>query len=107
MLVGCKTVRGYNSHEISDGHVCDLMRYHHLITTAVLIAVAHATGRASQQPFDVPVLAPNITDIIQKIVDTHQIPGLALAVVRKNGHSEFGTWGNRSEDGATVTEDVC
>ena len=107
MLVGCETVRGYKSHEISDGHVCDLMRYRHLITTTALIAVAHVTGRASQQPFNVPVLTPDLTDIIQKIVDTHQIPGLALAVVSKNGHSEFGTWGKRSEDGATVTEDVC
>ena len=107
MLVGCETVRGYKSHEISDGHVCDLMRYRHLITTTALIAVAHVTGRASQQPFNVPVLTPDLTDIIQKIVDTHQILGLALAVVSKNGHSEFGTWGKRSEDGATVTEDVC
>ncbi|KAF8270680.1 beta-lactamase/transpeptidase-like protein [Lactarius quietus] len=27
-------------------------------------------------------------------------------VVRKDGHSEFGTWGKRSEDGAKVTEDT-
>ena len=96
-------------HAIDDDHVCDLMRLHHLIrviiTTTALIE--HAT--ASQHPFDVlePVLTPDLTDIIQKIVDTQQIPGLALAVVRKNGHSEFATWGKRSEDGATVTEDVC
>ena len=58
-----------------------------------------------------PVLTPDLTDIIQEVVDSHRIPGLALAVVRKNGHPlghpEFGTWGKKSEDGSRVTEDVC
>lgn len=89
---------------IDVGHVCGFMRIHHLITIALF---AHVT--AKQLPFNTfePVLTPGLTDIIQGIVDKHQVPGLALAVVRKNGYSEFGTWGKRSEDGARVTEDVC
>jgi hypothetical protein len=80
------------------------MRIHHLISIALF---AHAT--AKQHPFDVPelVLTPDLTDTVQEILDRHQVPGMALAVVRRNGHSEFGTWGKRSEDGARVTEEVC
>ncbi|KAH9038941.1 beta-lactamase/transpeptidase-like protein [Lactarius pseudohatsudake] len=82
------------------------MRFHHLITIATVALIAQAT--AYQYTFDVlgPVLTPDLTDIVQEIVDTHQIPGLALAIVRKNGHSEFGTWGKKSEDGSRVTEDT-
>ncbi|KAH9063769.1 beta-lactamase/transpeptidase-like protein [Lactarius deliciosus] len=82
------------------------MKIHHLVATATVTLVAQAT--ANQHTFDVlePVLTPDLTDIIQGIVDTHQIPGLALALVRKNGHSEFGTWGKKSEDGSRVTEDT-
>ncbi|KAH9048273.1 beta-lactamase/transpeptidase-like protein [Lactarius hengduanensis] len=82
------------------------MKFHHLIAIATVASIAQAT--ANQHTFDVlePVLTPDLTDIIQGIIDTHQIPGLALAIVRKNGHSEFGTWGKRSEDGSRVTEDT-
>jgi hypothetical protein len=80
------------------------MRFHHLITIATTVRAI-----ANQHPFDVlePVLTPDLKEIVQDIVDTHQIPGLSLAIVRKNGQSEFGTWGKRSEDGSRVTEDVC
>ncbi|KAH9180223.1 beta-lactamase/transpeptidase-like protein [Lactarius sanguifluus] len=82
------------------------MRFHHLITITTVALIAQAT--ANQHTFDVPepVLTPDLTDIVQEIIDTHQIPGLALAIVRKNGHSEFGTWGKKSEDGSRVTEDT-
>ncbi|KAH9063767.1 beta-lactamase/transpeptidase-like protein [Lactarius deliciosus] len=82
------------------------MKFHHLIAITTVTLVAQAT--ANQHTFDVlePVLTADLTDIIQGIVDTHQIPGLALAIVRKNGHSEFGTWGKKSEDGSRVTEDT-
>ncbi|KAH8991093.1 beta-lactamase/transpeptidase-like protein, partial [Lactarius hatsudake] len=81
------------------------MRFHHLIAIATVALIAQVT--ANQHTFDVlePVLTPDLTDIVQEIIDTHQIPGLALAIVRKNGHSEFGTWGKKSEDGSRVTED--
>ncbi|KAH9001587.1 beta-lactamase/transpeptidase-like protein [Lactarius akahatsu] len=82
------------------------MKFHHLIAIATVASIAQAT--ANQHTFDVlePILTPDLTDIVQEIVDTHQIPGLALAIVRKNGHSEFGTWGKKSEDGSRVTEDT-
>ncbi|KAI9456693.1 beta-lactamase/transpeptidase-like protein [Lactarius psammicola] len=82
------------------------MRFHHLITITVIGLIPQIT--ANQHPFNVlePVLTPDLTDIIQKIIDTHQIPGLALAVVRKNGYTEFGTWGKKSEDGSRMTEDT-
>ncbi|KAI9446783.1 beta-lactamase/transpeptidase-like protein [Lactarius indigo] len=82
------------------------MKFHHLIAIATIAVIAQAT--ANQHTFDVlePVLTPGLTDIIQEIVDTHQIPGLALAIVRKNGYSEFGSWGKKSEDGSRVTEDT-
>ncbi|KAH9063776.1 beta-lactamase/transpeptidase-like protein [Lactarius deliciosus] len=82
------------------------MKFHHHTAIVTVALIAQAT--ANQHPFDVlePVLTPDLTDIVQEIVDTHQIPGLALAIVRKNGHSEFGTWGKKSEDGSRVTEDT-
>lgn len=81
------------------------MRFHYLITIATTVRAI-----ANQHPFDAvlePVLTSDIREIVQDIVDTNQIPGLSLAIVRKNGQSEFGTWGKRSEDGSRVTEDVC
>ncbi|KAH9051493.1 beta-lactamase/transpeptidase-like protein, partial [Lactarius vividus] len=82
------------------------MRFYQLIAITTVALITQAT--AKQHTFDVlePVLTPDLTDIVQDIVDTHQIPGLALAIVRKNGHSEFGTWGKKSEDGSRVTEDT-
>ncbi|KAH9055951.1 beta-lactamase/transpeptidase-like protein [Lactarius vividus] len=82
------------------------MRFYQLIAITTVALITQAT--AKQHTFDVlePVLTPDLTDIVQDIVDTHQIPGLALAIVRKNGHPEFGTWGNKSEDGSRVTEDT-
>ncbi|KAH9038943.1 beta-lactamase/transpeptidase-like protein [Lactarius pseudohatsudake] len=83
------------------------MRFHHLIAIATVALIAQAT--ANQHTFDVlePVLTPDLTDIVQEIVDTHQIPGLALAIVRKNGHSEFGTWGKKSEDGSRTLFNIA
>ncbi|KAI9446776.1 beta-lactamase/transpeptidase-like protein [Lactarius indigo] len=82
------------------------MRFHHLIAIATIALIPQAT--ANQHTFNIlePILTPDLTDIVQDIVDTNQIPGLALAIVHKDGHSEFGTWGKMSEDGSRVTEDT-
>ncbi|KAH9063779.1 hypothetical protein EDB83DRAFT_2383100 [Lactarius deliciosus] len=75
------------------------MRFYLSITTIALIAQATANQHL-QHPFNIlePVLTPDLTDIVQEIVDTHQIPGSALAIVHVR---------RPTEDGSRVTEDVC
>ncbi|KAH9051487.1 beta-lactamase/transpeptidase-like protein [Lactarius vividus] len=40
-------------------------------------------------------------------LDRPQGPGLALAIVRENGYSEYGTWGKRSEDGSRTLFNIA
>jgi len=52
------------------------------------------------------ILTPDFVDAVQQVVDSKKIPGLTLAVVYKNGSSELGAWGIKSEDGIKMTTDV-
>jgi hypothetical protein len=52
------------------------------------------------------ILTPDFVETVQQIVDADEIPGLTLAVVYKNGSSELGAWGIKSEDGTKMTTDV-
>jgi len=75
--------------------------------------VAHAS--ANQQFFQASepsraqaaIFTAEFTEVIQDVVHAYQIPGLSLAVVHKDGPSEVGTWGVKSEDGTRMTADVC
>lgn len=53
------------------------------------------------------VFTAEFTEVIQDIVHAYQIPGLSLAIVHKDGPPEVGTWGVKSEDGTSMTADVC
>ena len=52
------------------------------------------------------LLTPDITDFVQKTVDSGGIPGLTLAFISKTGQAEFGAWGIKSENGSKMTTDV-
>ena len=52
------------------------------------------------------ILTPDFVQAVQQTVDTDGIPGLALAIVYKNGSSELGAWGIKDEDGTNMTTDV-
>ncbi|KAI0303516.1 beta-lactamase/transpeptidase-like protein [Multifurca ochricompacta] len=89
------------------------LKLKHLIVAVALDSGARvALAASSQHPFDIPrailqpILTPELTKTVQEIVDAHQIPGLALAVVHKEGPPELGAWGNRSEDGTRMTTDT-
>ncbi|KAI0261080.1 beta-lactamase/transpeptidase-like protein [Gloeopeniophorella convolvens] len=85
-----------------------------LVTVIALLRAGSTIATGSQQPFDAyesssatqPILTPEFGKAVQEIMDAHLIPGLTLAVVRKDGLSEFGAWGKKSEDGAAVTTDT-
>ena len=52
------------------------------------------------------ILTPDFVKAVQDAIDTNEIPGLTLAIVRTNGPTEFGAWGINSEDGTNMTTDV-
>jgi hypothetical protein len=53
-----------------------------------------------------PILTPDLVQLVQKIVEADEIPGLTLAIVPKTGPAEFGAWGIKSENGTNMTTDV-
>lgn len=52
------------------------------------------------------VLTPDVVQLVQKVLDTDTIPGLAVAIVYKNKSAEYGTWGIKYENGTKMTKDV-
>ncbi|KAI0271642.1 beta-lactamase/transpeptidase-like protein [Gloeopeniophorella convolvens] len=76
-----------------------------------LAPYAFASG-AQQSPLSQPsrvpqpILTPEFTRAIQEILDSYGVPGLTLAVVRRDGPTELGAWGIKSEDGAGMTTDT-
>ena len=52
------------------------------------------------------ILTPDFVQSVQQTVHADSIPGLALAIVYKNGSSELGAWGIKDEDGTNMTTDV-
>jgi len=53
-----------------------------------------------------PVLTPDVVQLVQNVLDTNTIPGLAVAIVYKNKPAEYGTWGIKNENGTKMTKDV-
>ena len=52
------------------------------------------------------VLTPDVVQLVQRVLDTDTIPGLAVAIVYKNKSAEYGTWGIKYENGTKMTKDV-
>jgi hypothetical protein len=76
----------------------------HNIADATPARAQQIAARSSGTPAS--ILTPDFVDAVQKVVDSEGIPGLTLAVVYKNGSSELGAWGIKSEDGTKMTTDV-
>ena len=72
----------------------------------IIHTVPHALcATASSGTYPI-ILTPDFVQAIQQTVDADGIPGLALAIVYKNGSSELGAWGIKDEDGTNMTTDV-
>jgi hypothetical protein len=54
-----------------------------------------------------PILTPALDAQISAVVKQYPLPGYAFAVIHPDGEIESRTWGNRTEDGAAFTTDVC
>jgi hypothetical protein len=79
-----------------------------IITALHNVADVTATSVRLLTRSDTPasILTPDFVDVVQKVVNKYEIPGLTLAVVFENGSSELGAWGIKSEDGTNMTTDV-
>lgn len=53
-----------------------------------------------------PVITPEFFQFVKGIVDSSNIRGLSLAIVRKNEEPEYGTWGIRTEEGDAMSSIV-
>ena len=66
-------------------------------------ASVHATSQAGS------LISPEISAYAQSFIDSNLTPGMTLAVVRLDNTSytyDFGSWGNRTEDGDLARPDV-
>jgi hypothetical protein len=68
----------------------------------IIFLLRNATGVIA----DKTILTPDFVQVVQNVVDSENIPGLTIAIVRENGPTELGAWGIKSEDGAKMTTDV-
>jgi hypothetical protein len=53
------------------------------------------------------VITPEFSRYVEGILNATNVPGLSLAIVRKDGNPEVAAWGKRTEDGAATTSNVC
>ena len=53
-----------------------------------------------------PIISNGVQEYIGDLVGKFNVSGLALTVVRPDGEVEYGSWGNRTEDGDKVTPEV-
>ena len=51
-------------------------------------------------------ITPEFDSFIEQILQHSHINGLSLSIVRKHGLTEYGAWGNKSEDGVSMTPTV-
>jgi len=88
---------------------------HLVIAVSLYQATLVASAPGNQHVFQAPepsqaqatVFTAEFMEVIQDVVHAYQIPGLSLAIVHKDGPPEVGTWGVKSEDGTSMTADVC
>jgi hypothetical protein len=59
----------------------------------------------SNSGYQGPVLSPDIRSKISELVKSHGITGYSLGVFGA-GRDEYAQWGNRTEDGDLIGEDV-
>ena len=71
-----------------------------IIHNTVLLGAIASSGTSPT------ILTPDFVQAVQQTVDADGIPGLALAIVYKNGSSELGAWGIKNENGTNMTTDV-
>lgn len=53
-----------------------------------------------------PIISPKFSDFVEGLLEKSNIKGLTLSVIRKNGETEYGAWGNRTEEGDATRPSV-
>lgn len=53
-----------------------------------------------------PIITPEFSDFVSGILNTSNISGLSLTIVRNDVNTEYGSWGRRTESGDPVTPTV-
>ena len=51
-------------------------------------------------------ITPEFSSFIEQILESSPINGLSLSIVRKDSVTEYGAWGNKTEDGVSMTPTV-
>lgn len=63
------------------------------------------SGALSDAHSDV-VITPDFSTYVEELLKKERVPGYALGVIHADGRSEYGMFGNRTEDGEPVDVDV-
>lgn len=82
-----------------------------LLSSAFLLVAASRALAQSQLPSHADAsfkeaLTPEVQQLVEKLMNASGIPGMSLGIVHPDGHTEFGTWGIKSEVGDKVTKEV-
>lgn len=75
-----------------------------LVTAPFAIAQSQPSGNADASLKK--ALTLEVEQLVERLMNAAGIPGLSLGIVRPDGHTEFGTWGIKSEAGEKVTKEV-
>lgn len=62
-----------------------------------------ATSQDTKAP---KIITPELSNYVEQTLKTYDVPGMSLAVVRKDGTVELGAWGHKTENGDPATPDV-
>lgn len=79
-----------------------------LALTATIVVGQHSSLPRATKPKS--ILTPEVAAFAQNLVETHNTPGLSVGIVQLSDNGlleEFGSWGNRTDDGSKISNDVC
>jgi hypothetical protein len=52
------------------------------------------------------IITPKLSDFIQDVLTAANVPGISIGIVGPDGHTEFGAWGIKTDEGENLTPDV-
>ncbi|KAJ7292859.1 beta-lactamase/transpeptidase-like protein [Mycena rebaudengoi] len=79
-----------------------------ILLTALSVFLAAARASETQTPLDTglhggKIITDEFSSYIRNAMQAYNVSGLSLGVLRPDGQVEYGSWGNRTEEGDPVT----
>lgn len=78
-----------------------------MLPKLLLASLAVTSGLLPAFAQNQAILTPEFSSFVDGVLAKFNLPGVSISVSRKDGTSELGAWGIRTEDGEQMTPDVC